>query len=55
MLGAWPSERLASILLQLLTEFQNSADLPNEGLAPTLKRRRFTLSTGMPTTVCPRE
>jgi hypothetical protein len=29
---------LAPILLQVLTEFPNSADLPNEGLAPIQKR-----------------
>jgi hypothetical protein len=31
--------RLASILLHLLTEFSNSTDLPNEGLAPIPRRQ----------------
>lgn len=30
--------RLASILLHMLTEFKNSADLPNEGFVPDPKR-----------------
>ena len=30
---------LASILLHLLTEFENSADLPNDGLVPDPRRQ----------------
>jgi hypothetical protein len=31
---------------------RNSTDWPNEGLAPIMRRSRFTLSTGMPMTAC---
>ena len=51
-LGTSRAGHLASILLQVLTEFSDSADLLNEELAPIPKRPRFMPSTGTPTTAC---